>query len=202
MAKFQFDATQVAPSQALDPIPAGWYIGHIVESELTENRNKDGAYINFQIEVLDGPYKGRKVFGRMNVYNKNPQAQEIAYRELSALCHATGVLRVEDTQQLHGRPFEVKVSVRKDEGYEPSNDVKGFRPVGAGAAQGGAPAQGQPYGQPQAPQHGAAPPWQGGAPAQGQPGGYAPQQAAPQGAPVAQVPSAPAAPGAVPPWQR
>lgn len=56
MAKFQFDATQVAPSQALDPIPAGWYIGHIVESELTENRNKDGAYINFQIEVLDGPY--------------------------------------------------------------------------------------------------------------------------------------------------
>ncbi len=131
--QFQFNATQVAPSVPLEVIPADWYVLLITASELSPTKDKDGAYLNLTAEVGAGPYKGRKQFLRFNVQNSNAQAVEIAYRDLSALCHATGVLNVQDTQQLHNIPFEAKIIVRAAEGkYPETNDVRGFRAMNSG----------------------------------------------------------------------
>ena len=48
---------------------------------------------------------------------------------------AAGVLQVDDTAQLHGRPVRAKVKIRKDPSgqYEEQNEVSGFE-AGAGAA--------------------------------------------------------------------
>ena len=60
---------------------------------------------------------------------------EIANRELSAICHAVGVLKVRDSNQLHYKRMLVSVVVEKRDGYQPQNVVKGYKPLeGAGAA--------------------------------------------------------------------
>lgn len=217
MAQLNFDASQVAPSEALEAIPAGWYNAQMTASEMKPTADGTGAYLQAEFTVLSGDYAGRKLFDRINLQNKNPVAVEIGYKTLSAICHAVGVIQVQDSQQLHGRPLQLKVSLRAagpgadGKYYEASNEVKGYKAADAGAPVAGAPAGGAPAwanqqapAAPQQPQYAppvqqqapAAQPWQ--QPAQ-QPAPV--QQAAPQPwAPPAQQAPAPAA-APTPPWQ-
>ena len=63
-------------------------------------------------------------------------AQEIALRELSAICHAVGKLRVADTDELHSIPMKVTLGIEKAntaeeraEGLQAgSQDLTGRRP--------------------------------------------------------------------------
>jgi len=128
VAILNFNAQTVAPSAAFEPLPAGWYNVKITDSELKPTRAGDGNYIALTMEVLDGNYAGRKVFTNLNVDNKNEIAVKIAYEQLSALCYVTGNIQLQDTQQLHGIPFQTKLTVKEASGgYDASNDVKGFR---------------------------------------------------------------------------
>jgi hypothetical protein len=143
MAQLNFDATQVNPDQSFEPIPAGWYNMMIIESEMKPTRDGNGAYLQLTLKVIDGQYAGRQVFDRLNLQNQNPVATEIAYRRLSAYCHATGVIQVEDSQQLHGIPFKARVSVRTDSTgqYDPSNEVKAVKHINEETGTTAAPAQ-------------------------------------------------------------
>lgn len=143
MAQLNFDARQVDPQQSFEPIPAGWYNMMIVESEMKPTSNGQGAYLQLSLKVVDGQYAGRQVFDRLNLQNQNPVAAEIAYRRLSAYCHATGVIQVQDSQQLHGIPFKARVSVRTDSTgqYEPSNEVKAVKHINEETGTTAAPAQ-------------------------------------------------------------
>lgn len=202
MATLNFDATQVEPNAPMEAIPADWYNFTIVESEMKPTKDGEGSYLTLQLKVMDGQYAGRVVFDRLNLNNKNPVAVEIAYRQLSAYCHATGVVQVADSQQLHGIPFKAKISVRTDPSgqYEPSNEVKAVKHINDG---GGAPApqqaalQGfrQPAAQP-APQAAPAP-----APAPAAPPTGTPPWAGPPVPAPAPAPTQPAAAGA-PPWAK
>lgn len=136
--QLQFDASRVAPSVPMEVMPTDWYTAQAVESELAQTQNKQGSYVNIQFELLAGPYKGRRVFARHTWQNANQQAVEIGQREMSALCHATGVLQLADTQQLHGRPVEIRVKYVPAEGvYEEKNEVRGYRAQGSGKAPAG-----------------------------------------------------------------
>lgn len=214
MAQLNFDASQVAPSEALEAIPAGWYNAQMTASEMKPTSDGTGAYLQAEFTVLSGDYAGRKLFDRINLQNKNPVAVEIGYKTLSAICHAVGVIQVQDSQQLHGRPLQLKVSLRAagpgadGKHYEASNEVKGYKGMdGAGVPMVGAPAGGAPSWAPQAPAQQAAPQY---AP----PPAAAPQQWAPPAQPAAaatqqwqhpapQAPQAPAPQQAAPtpPWQ-
>lgn len=146
MAQLNFDARQVDPQQSFEPIPAGWYNMMIVESEMKPTSNGQGAYLQLTLKVVDGQYAGRQVFDRLNLQNPNPVAVEIAYRRLSAYCHATGVIQVQDSQQLHGIPFKARVSVRTDSTgqYEPSNEIKAVKHINEETGTTAAPAQQAP----------------------------------------------------------
>jgi len=143
MAQLNFDATQVDPGQSFEPIPAGWYNMMIVESEMKPTRDGNGAYLQLTLKVVDGQHAGHQVFDRLNLQNQNPVAAEIAYKRLSAYCHATGVIQVQDSQQLHGIPFKARVSVRTDSTgqYEPSNEVKAVKHINGDTGTTAAPAQ-------------------------------------------------------------
>ena len=208
MAQLNFDASQVAPnSGSPDPIPAGWYNAQIDESEMKPTKDGTGTYLQLRFSVVDGQYANRKVYARLNLRNSNPVAQEIAYGELSAICHATGVIQLQDSQQLHGIPMKIKVKLRPASGdYDASNEIGSYKNINeqvgtadagaapdAGVPQGfGAPAQ-QPAQQqpPQQQQNWQQPaaeqPWQ--QPAQQQPPA---QQLAQQQAPVQQPQQQPA----------
>ena len=152
MAQLNFDASTVAPQEAFDPIPAGWYPAQIVESEMKAGSKPGSSYLAITLQIMGGDFNNRKVFDRFNLQNANPVAVEIAYRSLSAVCHAVGLIQVADSQLLHGRPLMVKVSVRPARvdpttgtAYDASNEVKGYKALDASSAvAGGAPSAGVP----------------------------------------------------------
>jgi hypothetical protein len=136
MAKLNFDASQVAPDTGLpDALPAGYYNVMVDESEMKPTKDfatSGSMYLQLRMNVLDGQFIGRKLFARFNLKNKNPAAEEIARKQLSAVAHAIGVIQVQDSQQLHGIPLKVKVKLRAASGdYEASNDIAQYLNINA-----------------------------------------------------------------------
>lgn len=152
MATLNFDATQVSPSDSYDPIPAAWYNAMIVGSEMKPTKDGLGSYLNLQFRVIDGEYANRTVFTRLNLQNASPVTQEIAYKQLSAIAHAVGILHVQQSEQLHGIPLMIKVKYREaKDGYDASNEVGGYKAIAAGTGS-SAPAAMQPPAMVAAPQ--------------------------------------------------
>lgn len=147
MVQINFDASQVAPNAGFEALPEGWYNVAIAESEMKPTKDGEGAYLQLKAKVIDGAQAGKSLTIRLNVQNKNQQAVDIAYGELSAICHVTGVYRVQDSSQLHGIPFQVKAVVSKSKDKDGNtvegNDVKAYKdamgndPGKAGAAPAG-----------------------------------------------------------------
>ena len=150
-----FDATQVEPNGDFDPVPAGEYRAMIVDSEITaiSEQNDFGKCLNLSWKIDGGPHDGRLVWQRLNLWAENfkskkpeksdaqvtQESRDIAQREFSSICHATGKLSVQDSEELHHLPCLIKVTIKTDKTgqYPPKNEVKGIK-----AADGTKPATG------------------------------------------------------------
>lgn len=125
-----FDANQVEPTSNFDPLPAGKYIAAIVESETKPTKNGRGSYLQLTFQVLDGPYKGRMLWARLNLQNPNAVAVQIARAELSAICRSVGVMAPKDSVELHNLPLQITVKCKKRDdipgGGEITNEIKGY----------------------------------------------------------------------------
>jgi len=157
MAKLEvaFNARTVEPRTGFTTVPAGWY-KVLIDDEPTMKPTKKpgGMFLHIRFSILEGQYANQKLFARLNLQNQSPEAREIAQRELSAICHATGVLDLVDTAQLQNIPILVKVKKRpggtnEETGaeYEDSNEISGYKPItdaaalsAAGATNGATPA--------------------------------------------------------------
>jgi len=135
---FNFNAANVAPSQALDALPNGWQNVQITNSEQKPTSKGDGQMIVFEFTVLDGPYKGRKIFDQLCLVHPNPTTVEIAYKNLSAICHATNRIQIQQTTaEVHGIPMMIKLKKREarrtEDGkeYDANNEVKGYDKYGS-----------------------------------------------------------------------
>ena len=125
-----FDANEIEPQGSFDPIPAGWYVGMIVASEMKPTKTGSGEYLQLRIDIIDGEYEGRVLFDRLNLRNSNQTAVDIAQRQLSAICRAVGVMQPQDSSDLHDRPLRVKVSIRPaGNGHDASNEIRGYSPI-------------------------------------------------------------------------
>ena len=136
MARFDtsFDATSVEPTTAQDLLPAGKYRAQIVESEMRVTKNGMGQFLWLMLDIIEGDYKGRKIFDQLNLVNPNPTTVEIAQRTLSAICHATGKMHVSDSEELHLMPMTILVKIRPPKnGYGESNAIA-YLPPERGAA--------------------------------------------------------------------
>jgi hypothetical protein len=122
-----FDANNVEPNAGFDPLPTGKYVAAITASEMKTTKNGKGEYLQLEMEVLEGAFKGRKVWDRLTLKHPNTQTVEIARGTLSAICRAVNVLRPRDSIELHNLPLVVSVAIknREDTG-EPTNTVKGY----------------------------------------------------------------------------
>jgi hypothetical protein len=146
-----FDADSVEPSAPREILPAGKYAAQIVESDVKENSKGTGQILALTFEITEGPHARRKLWTNLNIINDNAQAQEIAQRDLSAICKAIGVRNVQDTEILHWKPLLVTVVVKlaghkEKNGYvhdKDRNEVNGYAAIG-GAYQGGQQAPPQP----------------------------------------------------------
>jgi hypothetical protein len=146
-----FDANQVEPAKSYDPIPDGKYLAVITDSEMRPTKAGTGSYLQLTFEIIEGAYKGRLLWARLNLDNPNPTAVAVARAELSAICRAVGVLAPNDSVELHNLPLVVHVKCRKrPDTAELTNEVRGYspkaaladqpaRPVRSSAAAGGPP---------------------------------------------------------------
>jgi hypothetical protein len=113
MVQLNFDANQVEPAHGFEPIPAGKYLAAICGSEMKPTKNSTGQYLELEYTVLNGQFKGRKLWSRHNLENTNAQTVEIARAELSAICRSTGVMKFGDSAELHTRPLTIVVKQKK-----------------------------------------------------------------------------------------
>jgi hypothetical protein len=144
-----FNANEVEPTASFEAIPAGKYLAAITDSEMKPTKNGSGSYLQLTFTILEGEYKGRVVWARLNLVNPNQTAVKIAQSELSAVCRAVGVMTPRDSCELHNIPLLVTVKVKKREDTgELANEVRGYEPKSAAA--------GKPQ---QAPAQNNTPPW-------------------------------------------
>lgn len=123
VVNLNFDSTQVKPSEGVntDPIPVGRYKMAIEDSDYKPGSKPSTMVLAITLAVLEGEFKGRKVFENLNLVNPSAQAQMIASEQLSAICRATGVIKPGPSTDLHGRPFEADVGI--DKGSEKKDPI-------------------------------------------------------------------------------
>lgn len=152
-----FDATQIPEQEDFAALPEGQYVVIATASEFKPTKSGNGEYLQFVFEVIDGQYKGRKLWARLNLKNQNQTAVDIAQRELGAICKAVGILKPNDSAELHNKPILVTVAVEVADRKRESNTIKKYESVlGHAAPPSFAPsaAQAAPAAAP------ATPPWQ------------------------------------------
>ena len=136
MVALNFDATKVEPDAGFETVPAGWYNVMITKDELKPTKAGTGSYLELTHDILDGQFKGRKLFARLNIVNPNVVAQEIAHKQLSGIARSVNMLMLQDSSQLLNIPFKVKVKLRKGgkneqtgEDYEDQNEITMSKPA-------------------------------------------------------------------------
>ena len=115
------------PATAFDAIPAGKYPAVITASEMKPTKSGTGRYLELNFQIIDGQYKNRRLWARLNLENANVTAVQIAKAELSAICRAVGVLAPSDSTELHNLPLVIDVRCKKraDTG-EISNEIRAY----------------------------------------------------------------------------
>ena len=122
-----FNANNVDPATDFEPIPAGKYAAVITNSEMKPTKSGNGQYLELTFQVIDGPYKNRLLWSRLNLDNPNAQAVQIAHGELSAICRAVGVMQPKDSIELHNLPLLVTVKCKKrDDTGDVVNEIRGY----------------------------------------------------------------------------
>jgi len=198
-----FDANQFAPKQVGETHPIGKHQFQIQHTECVQTKDQKGGMfvVTFKTPAGEIPL-------RYNLWNESAKAVEIAHGQLSALCHATGVFKLDwgnEGAALRGARGMIEVGYQK--GQEPSaeNPNGGYTEIkrvydANGNEPGKGPAPGpQPQSQ-QQPQAG----WGGQQqqPMQQQPsGGWGTQQTQPQPNPP-QPQSQQQPQEQAPPWRR
>lgn len=203
MAQFNFNAAEHAGAQMnFEALPKGWYQAKLIESKVRQT-NSGGQALDFVAEILAPAFaKGRKVFLGFNVVHPTSEdAVRIGFEQLASLSMAVQTPQWQQTEQLHEKPFHIKLKIEKaPEGsdYEDRNQPNGYDMITtqrALAVQPGTPA-GAPTSAPfpgavaPAPAPAAAPTAPVAPPVQ--PAAVAPQAA----------PAAPAAPAQAQPWNQ
>lgn len=151
MSTLNFNANEVEPSVGFDAIPAGKYQAVITDSEMKDTKSGTGKYLQLEFEIIEGDYKNRKLWARLNLENANSEAVRMARADLSAICRAVNVIQPRDSVELHNLPLTITVRCRKNQDDEIVNEIRGFAPkVALSGATQTTPA-------PQSPN--AAPPW-------------------------------------------
>lgn len=131
MASLSFNAEVVEPTQSFEALPNGRYEAIITDSEIKDTKAGTGQYLQLTFDIVGPSHMGRKVWARLNISNPNKTAEEIAQRELSAICHCLGKPQINDSEELHDIPLLIDLGqeINKTTG-ETVNRIKGYATAG------------------------------------------------------------------------
>jgi hypothetical protein len=105
------------------PVPAGEYRVQITDTAIKDTKSGLGKVLNLTYEIVGDPdLSGRKVFDTINLDNPSVDAVRIGKQKLNTICVLTGVKKLRDTAELHGKVLTIQVSVGEYNG-KPNNRV-------------------------------------------------------------------------------
>lgn len=109
-------------------LPLGIYQLEVTASDVVPTKAGTGTILKITYDVVaPEEFKGRKIFGNMNLENPNIQAAEIGQRELASLCRAVEISELTDSENLHFLTFTAKVGLEKPQpGYAQKNKIVRF----------------------------------------------------------------------------
>lgn len=139
MARLNFNTGSVEKREnTYELLPAGWYIAQVSESDIVPLNSGNGQALKLTFDILSEQGRGRKVWARLNIQHTNPKAETIAQQQLRELCDSIGIVQMQDTVELHNKPVQVRVKIRKSEDpqYDDSNEIAGFKAVDGAAGAG------------------------------------------------------------------
>jgi hypothetical protein len=206
--QWSFDAQSHEPNQGFGSHPPAQKVPFTISNTaIKETKDKTGGYLAVEFTSPMG-----MIIQNYNINNANPKAVEMAYGQLSALCRATGVYKIDGMNEcaaLRGAKGLMDVGYQKGEEPDPNfPDRKGYtelkkvydlagndpsKPAQQQAPQQAQPNASQPQGQPLTQQPGGG--W-----ATGQAQAPNPAQQAPNQAGGAWQPNSGNAPSSNPPW--
>lgn len=117
MASLNFKASAIQiterASSSFDPLPPGEYEVMIVKSDTKPTKAGNGSYLELEMHVISGEHSGRRHWERLNLDNPSQQTVKIAEEQLARLCVAIGLDEVNDSDELHDRPFVAEFGIDK-----------------------------------------------------------------------------------------
>jgi len=128
---FNVDTTNVEKMGGYEVYPAGLYNAMLISASKKATAKNDGMYIECVYQFIDGDYNGKKFTSRMNLWNQNSQAVDIAKRELKSLRAAVGLPDTESNlQQFINKPLVLNISAkaRKDDPTKAENNLVSIEP--------------------------------------------------------------------------
>lgn len=123
----QFDANMVPPKQLGESHPVGKFPFQISNTEIAPTKDQTGGM--FIVHFLTPA--GTAVF-RYNIWNQSDKAKEIAAGQLSALCHATGIFKLDwanDGAALRNGRGMIEVGYQKGQEPTPENPAGGYTEI-------------------------------------------------------------------------
>lgn len=117
-----FDASQFEPSQSGGAHPVGKFPAVISNTAIKPTKLSDGGLFEVEFSTQAG-----NIANRYNLWNKNTQAVEIAQKQLSALCYATGIFKLDfknDAAVLRGAKLIIEVDHQKNRDGTPNGYVE------------------------------------------------------------------------------
>lgn len=110
-----FNANDYEPDFGFSAIPAGAYRAIITDTRWKQTKAGNGQYLELKFQVIDGPYKDRFLWTRLNLDHPSSEAMHFAKAELSAICRAVGVEKPGGPAQLLNIPLELTVKCRHND---------------------------------------------------------------------------------------
>lgn len=113
MMQGSFDANQFAPRQGGEGHPVGMYQFTITDTKIVQTREGTGGMFVVEFTSPHG-----SIVSRYNIWNNSAKAVEIAHGQLSALCHAVGIFKLDwqnEGAALRNARGQMKIDYQKGE---------------------------------------------------------------------------------------
>lgn len=103
------------------PLQPGWYTATVENADVKPNKAGTGSFLEVEFSI-----ENRRIREYLNIQHTNPTVQEIGLRELAKLQDACGITQLEDSEQLIAKTLSVRVVIKEDPNYGPTNRINGF----------------------------------------------------------------------------
>ena len=127
-----YDKNDKPQENDFNVLPAGDYTVMITASNVLPIKSGKGRQIALEMDIIEGQYKGRKLFENLCTEHESEQVQAIARGKFASLRKALGVREdASDTTQLHNIRVVANVRVKdsKKSPGEKENEIKSYKSI-------------------------------------------------------------------------